>query len=89
MELRQLFESTGFKEIKIHTRVKMVHWPSTNVFVRATAASAPTMLGSLSEQGDAVLSQIVAEVDAEIQPYRQSDGEIRFPMGSNLLTASA
>ena len=47
------------------------------------------MLGSLAEQGDAVLSEIVAEVETEIQPFREADGEIRFPMGNNLLTARA
>ncbi len=86
-QLQKLVEAAGFREIQVHSKTKMVHWPSTNVFVRATAAAAPTMLGSLAEQGDAVLSEIVAEVEAEIQPFRQRDGGIRFPMGNNLLTA--
>jgi hypothetical protein len=45
------------------------------------------MLGSLAEQGDAVLSEIVAEVEADTEQFRSADGEIRFPMASNLLTA--
>jgi ubiquinone/menaquinone biosynthesis C-methylase UbiE len=87
--LEKLVEGAGFREIKVQSKTKMVEWPSVNVFVRATAASAPTMLGSLAEQGDAVLSEIVAEVEADTERFRSADGEIRFPMASNLLTARA
>jgi len=88
-QLQKLIEGAGFREIQVDSKTKMVEWPSTNVFVRATAAAAPTMLGSLAEHGDAVLSEIVAEVEEEIQPFRQADGGIRFPMGNDLLTARA
>jgi SAM-dependent methyltransferase len=89
VQVQNLIEGAGFREIQIHSGTRIVHWPSTNVFVRATAAAAPTMLGSLAEQGDAVLSEIVVEVETEIQPFREADGGIRFPMGNNLLTARA
>jgi ubiquinone/menaquinone biosynthesis C-methylase UbiE len=86
-ELQNLVAEAGFRDVRIDSRRKLVEWPSTNVFVRATAAAAPTMLGALAEQGDTVLAAIVAEVEADIQPFRQPDGAIRFPMGNNLLTA--
>jgi ubiquinone/menaquinone biosynthesis C-methylase UbiE len=88
-DLEKLIAGAGFQEIKMQSKTKMVEWPSANVFVRATAASAPTMLGSLAEQGDAVLSEIVAEVEADTKHFRDADGGISFPMTSNLLTARA
>jgi len=88
-QLRKLIEGAGFRQVEVESKMKMVEWPSTNLFVRATAASAPTMLGSLAEQGDAVLAEIASEVAAEVQPFRQADGGIKFPMGNNLLTARA
>jgi ubiquinone/menaquinone biosynthesis C-methylase UbiE len=88
-QLRTLIEGAGFRQVEVESKTKMVEWPSTNLFVRATGVSAPTMLGSLAAQGDAVLTEIAAEVEAEVRPFRQADGGIKFPMGSNLLTARA
>src|SRR5688500_8563133 len=75
---RGLIAGAGFREFEIQDAVRTISWPSTDFFVRATVASAPTMLGALAEQGDAVLTQIIAEVDAALEPHRDGAG-IAFP----------
>jgi SAM-dependent methyltransferase len=86
-ELRGLLDGAGFREIEVRAESKTVHWASIDLFVRASVAAAPTMLGSLAEQGDAVLGDIVARVETEVQPFREADGSIQVPVGNHIVTA--
>jgi SAM-dependent methyltransferase len=83
---RGLIEGAGFRETEIRDAVGTVSWPSADFFVRATAASAPTMLGSLAEQGDAVLAQVITEVEAALEAHRGGEGVI-FPMSNQIAIA--
>jgi ubiquinone/menaquinone biosynthesis C-methylase UbiE len=89
VQLRALIEDAGFREVRIHSRTLPVEWPSTDLFLRAIIAGAPTMMGALSEQDDAALSVISTEVEAEIKPFLQESGALRFPMGNHHVTALA
>jgi ubiquinone/menaquinone biosynthesis C-methylase UbiE len=88
-QIRALIQDAGFREVRIHNRTMLVEWPSTTLFVRAIAAGAPTMMGALGQQEDAVLSAIAAEVEGEMGAFLQEGGALRFPMGNRHLTARA
>jgi ubiquinone/menaquinone biosynthesis C-methylase UbiE len=89
VQLRALIEDAGFREVRIHSRTLPVEWPSTDLFLRAIIAGAPAMMGALSEQDDAALSVISKEVEAEMHPFLQESGALRFPMGNHHVTALA
>jgi SAM-dependent methyltransferase len=88
-QLRSLIEDAGFREVRVHRRTTLVEWPSTDLFVRAIAAGAPTMMGALGEQDETVLSAISAEVETEMRTFLQESGALRFPMGNHHVTARA
>ena len=88
-QLRRLIEDAGFREVRVHCRTTLVEWPSTDLFVRAIAAGAPTMMGALGEQDATVLSAISAEVETEMHTFLQESGALRFPMGNHHVTARA
>jgi mannose/fructose/N-acetylgalactosamine-specific phosphotransferase system component IID len=56
------------------------------MFKRAAVAGAPTMLGPLAAQGEAVLAAIVAEVAADLATSLDDDG-LAFPQPSNVAVA--
>ena len=87
--LRRLIEAAGFRDVRVHRRTMVVEWPSTDLFVRAITAGAPTMMGALGTQDDAVLSAISAEVETEMQAFLHESGALRFPMGNHHVTAHA
>jgi ubiquinone/menaquinone biosynthesis C-methylase UbiE len=87
VQLRRLVEEDGFREVRVHRRTMVVEWPSTDLFVRAITAGAPTMMGALGEQDDAALSAISAEVEAEMHAFLHESGALRFPMGNHHVTA--
>jgi ubiquinone/menaquinone biosynthesis C-methylase UbiE len=89
VQLRTLIEDAGFREVHIHRRTMMVEWPSTDLFVRAITAGAPTMMGALGEQNDTALSAISAEVETEMHDLLHENGALRFPMGNHHVTARA
>jgi ubiquinone/menaquinone biosynthesis C-methylase UbiE len=89
VQLRTLIEDAGFREVHIHRRTMMVEWPSTDLFVRAITAGAPTMMGALGEQNDTALSVISAEVETEMHDLLQENGALRFSMGNHHVTARA
>ena len=64
-----MIEDAGFRKVRVHRRTTLVEWPSTDLFVRAVAAGAPTMMGALGEQDEAVLSAISAEVETDMHPF--------------------
>src|SRR5262249_29145944 len=84
--LQELVESAAFQDVRIHPRTTVVEWPSTEMFVRAIAAGAPTMMGMLGGQDEAALSAISREVEEETQPYLQANGALRFPMANHHVT---
>jgi ubiquinone/menaquinone biosynthesis C-methylase UbiE len=88
-ELQRLTEDAGFREVRIHSRTRLVEWPSTDLFVRAITAGAPMMMGALGEQDETVLSAISAEVEREVGAFLQASGVLRFPMGNHHVTARA
>jgi ubiquinone/menaquinone biosynthesis C-methylase UbiE len=88
-QLRRLIEDAGFREVQVHRRTMLVEWPSTDLFVRAIAAGAPTMMGALGEQNGTTLSMIAAEVEADMHAFLQESGALRFPMGNHHVTARA
>jgi ubiquinone/menaquinone biosynthesis C-methylase UbiE len=88
-QMRVLIEDAGFRAVRIHNRTMLVDWPSTTLFVRAITAGAPTMMGALGEQDDAVLSAIAAEVEAEMGVFLREGGGLRFPMGNRHVIACA
>jgi SAM-dependent methyltransferase len=87
VELRRLVEAAGFQEVRVHPRTTLVEWPSTDLFVRAIVAGAPTMMGALGRQDATVLSAISAEVETEMRAFIQNGGTLRFPMGNHHVTA--
>jgi SAM-dependent methyltransferase len=89
IQIRTLIEDAGFREVRIHKRTLQVEWPSTDLFVRAITAGAPTMMGALGEQDETALSVISAEVEAEMHAFVQESGALRFPMGNHHVTARA
>ena len=88
-QLRRLIEDAGFHEVQVHRRTTLVEWPSTDLFVRAITAGAPTMMGALGEQEESVLSTISAEVETDMHAFLQESGALRFPMGNHHVTARA
>jgi ubiquinone/menaquinone biosynthesis C-methylase UbiE len=88
-QLRRLIEDAGFREVKVHRRTTLVEWPSTDLFVRAIAAGAPTMMGALGEQNGTTLSMVAEEVEADIRAFLQESGVLSFPMGNHHVTARA
>jgi hypothetical protein len=86
-ELQRLTEDAGFREVRIHSRTRLVEWPSTDLFVRAITAGAPMMMGALGEQDETVLSAISAEV--KVGTFLQASGVLRFPVGNHHVTARA
>jgi ubiquinone/menaquinone biosynthesis C-methylase UbiE len=89
VQLQRLIEEAGFREVRVHCRTMLVEWPSTDLFVRAITAGAPTMMGALGEQDDAALSAISAEVETEMHAFLRESGTLRFPMGNHHVTARA
>ena len=89
VQLRRLIEEAGFREVRVHRRTMVVEWPSTDLFVRAITAGAPSMMGALGEQNDTALSAISAEVETEMQTFLDESGALRFPMGNHHVTARA
>jgi SAM-dependent methyltransferase len=87
--IRTLIEDAGFRDVRVHPRTLMVEWPSTDLFVRAITAGAPTMMGALGEQDETVLSVISTEVEAEMDAFLQGSGALRFPMGNRHVIARA
>jgi ubiquinone/menaquinone biosynthesis C-methylase UbiE len=89
VRLQALIEEAGFHEVRVHRRTMVVEWPSTDLFVRAITAGAPTMMGALGEQDPAALSALSAEVEAEMHAFLDESGALRFPMGNHHVTACA
>jgi ubiquinone/menaquinone biosynthesis C-methylase UbiE len=89
IQVRTLIEDAGFREVRIHSRTLLVEWPSTDLFVQAITAGAPTMMGALGQQDETVLSVISTEVEAEMHAFLQEGGALRFPMGNHHVTARA
>jgi ubiquinone/menaquinone biosynthesis C-methylase UbiE len=88
-QLRTLIEDAGFRDVSVHRRTMMVEWSSTDLFVRAITAGAPTMMGALGEQEETTLTAIAAEVARDAQAFLREDGVLRFPMGNHHVTARA
>jgi ubiquinone/menaquinone biosynthesis C-methylase UbiE len=89
IQIRTLIEDAGFREVRIHSRTLLVEWPSTDLFVRAITAGAPTMMGALGKQDETALSAISKEVETEMHAFLQEGGALRFPMGNHHATARA
>ena len=89
IQLRALIEDAGFRDVRVHRRTMLVEWPSTDLFVRAITAGAPTMMGALGKQDDTALSAISAEVETEMHAFLHESGALRFPMGNHHVTARA
>jgi ubiquinone/menaquinone biosynthesis C-methylase UbiE len=89
VQLRRLIEAAGFRDVQVHPRTTLVEWPSTDMFVRAIAAGAPTMMGALGELDETLLSAISTEVETEVETFRLESGVLRFPMGNHHVTARA
>ena len=64
----------------------MSRFPSAEAFVRSMVAGAPSMLGPLAAQGEAVLAAIIAEVAADLADALDDDG-LAFPQPSNIAVA--
>ena len=88
-ELRRLVSGAGFRDVEVRAETKTMRWPSIDLFVRATVAAAPTMLGALSEQSETVLTQIAADVEADVRRFREADGAFSFPMGNHVVIGRA
>jgi ubiquinone/menaquinone biosynthesis C-methylase UbiE len=88
-QLQRLIQDAGFREVRVHRRTTLVEWPSTDLFVRAVAAGAPTMMGALGEQDETVLAAISAEVETDMHAFLQASGTLRFSMGNHHVTARA
>ncbi|GII59214.1 ubiquinone/menaquinone biosynthesis methyltransferase [Planotetraspora thailandica] len=84
--LRALLSDAGFRDIRIRSEAHMSRFPSAEAFVHAAVAGAPSMLGPLADQGEAVLEAIVAEVAADLATALDDDG-LAFPQPSNVATA--
>lgn len=86
--IRALVSNAGFREVRVRAEVKLTRFPSAEHFVRSIIVGAPTMIGTLAEQGPGVLDAIVAEVVDATRTYVDDEGWAT-PQPSNIITAVA
>jgi SAM-dependent methyltransferase len=87
-ELAMLGHRAGFAGIKVDAVVKVMRFESPGDFVRILAAGAPSTRHALAKVSESQRQQIIAEVDAELQPYVDSSG-LGLPYASHFLSAHA
>jgi SAM-dependent methyltransferase len=84
-ELRHLIARAGFKDIDIRPAAKVLHYPSSDEFVRRNAAGS-ALAGAVANVGDDARTASLAEVAERLQPYVREQ-ELAFPIESNIATA--
>ena len=87
-ELEMLGHRAGFAGVRVDAVVKVMRFESPADFVRILAAGAPSTRHALAKVSESQRQQIVAEVDAELQPYVDSSG-LGLPYASHFLSAHA
>jgi SAM-dependent methyltransferase len=86
--IRAVVVGAGFREIKLRAEAKMVRFRSAEHLVRAVVGGAPSMMGALTTQGEAVVDAIIAEVTEATRHYVDDEGWAT-PAVSHIVTAIA
>jgi ubiquinone/menaquinone biosynthesis C-methylase UbiE len=76
-ELRDLFKSAGFQDVRILIGIGPVRYPSVNEFLHREMASSP-LAGQIKSLSDDVFGMMVRDLEAALEAYRDDDG-IVFP----------
>jgi ubiquinone/menaquinone biosynthesis C-methylase UbiE len=90
-ELRQLLEEAGFQDVEIRRHPLEVRWPEPGTFVRNMETAYGAVLPAFVANAAAFASFLDA-VERETRDIVQRytvDGELRFPMPTNLAVAKA
>jgi len=87
-ELAMLANQAGFAEVTIDALVKVIRFESSEDFVRILAAGAPSTRHALAKISESQRQQLIAEMGAELEPYRDSRG-LALPYACHLLSAHA
>ncbi|MDP9355764.1 MAG: class I SAM-dependent methyltransferase [Chloroflexota bacterium] len=80
--LRSLFVDAGFRAVEIERVTRTVRFPSNDMFVDLTLASAAAAVPALQSMSEAVR----AEMEAPRQAYTEGD-ELVFPMETHIVIA--
>jgi len=84
-DLRDLIEGAGLGEVEIHSRTKMLRFPSPADFV-CQCVWGSSVAAALGGAGAAALEPAVREVTEALQPYL-NDQVLSFPIENHLATA--
>jgi ubiquinone/menaquinone biosynthesis C-methylase UbiE len=72
-ELRDLFKSVGFRDIRVFIGIGSVRYPSAEEFLRREMASSP-MAGLIKSLSDDVFRMMVDDIEAALGAYIDDDG---------------
>jgi len=84
-ELRHLFDGVGWRNIEIHSRKKLAHFPTPAEFVSQYVRGSQ-MAAVIGESDASVLQAVSRDVTRALQPYLDDHG-LSFPMENHLAAA--
>jgi hypothetical protein len=84
--LRALVVGAGFGEVMIRPVVKVLRFPSAEVFVQRYIASVAPLAQMVAQADDQARAALLREVSAAVQAYVDADG-FAMPKASHLVTA--
>jgi ubiquinone/menaquinone biosynthesis C-methylase UbiE len=83
-ELRELFVTAGFTDVRIETVALTVRFASVDQWVRIQLSATP--LAALQAEGDDIVACVCAEIGAALAAYTQADG-FAFPQQAHVALA--
>jgi len=84
-ELRHLLEGVGWRNMEIHSRKKLLHFPTPAEFVSQYIWASP-IAAVIGEPDTSVLQAVIWDVAAALQPYLDDHG-LSFPIENHLAVA--
>ena len=84
-ELRHLLEGAGWRNVEIHSREKLLHFPAAAEFVSQYVWASP-VAAAIGEPDASVLQAVVRDVVGALQPYLDDQG-LSFPIENHLAVA--
>lgn len=90
-ELQALLQEAGFRQVDVTSRTLEVRFPSPDHFVRLSVTGAATSVPAFMQMNAEARSALIEAVAEELDPLIRSgieDGELVFPLSTNIVHAS-
>jgi hypothetical protein len=84
-ELRDLIESAGFRDVRIHLGIGPVRYPSVEELLRWEGVSSP-LAGPIGALTDDVRAALIRDLSEALRAYTDDDGVV-FPAETHLAVA--